>query len=130
MLGSDSHGVDLNAPAPVVIMMVGLQGSGKTTTSGKIANRLKTRDRKKVLMASLDTRRPAPRSSSRQLGVQTVSIRCPSSPPVAGRHCSPCRPGRPPRGHDVVILDTAGRTHIDEPADARDGRDQGPRQSP
>src|SRR3954470_10237540 len=53
MLGSEGEGVDLNAPAPVVIMMVGLQGSGKTTTSGKLAHRLKTRDRKKVLMASL-----------------------------------------------------------------------------
>ena len=68
MLGSDSAGIDLNAPAPVVIMMVGLQGSGKTTTTGKVANRLKTSDRKKVLMASLDTRRPAAQEQLRQLG--------------------------------------------------------------
>jgi signal recognition particle subunit SRP54 len=64
-------GIDLNAPAPVVIMMVGLQGSGKTTTSAKIAKRLTERQRKKVLMASLDTRRPAAQEQLRQLGEQT-----------------------------------------------------------
>jgi signal recognition particle subunit SRP54 len=58
-------------PPPVVIMMVGLQGSGKTTTSAKIAARLEKRDRKKVLMASLDTRRPAAQEQLRQLGEQT-----------------------------------------------------------
>ena len=57
-LGSDAETIDLNAPAPVVIKMVGLQGSGKTTTTAKIAKRLTERDKKKVLMASLDTRRP------------------------------------------------------------------------
>ena len=59
MLGSEQVAIDLNAPAPVTIMMVGLQGSGKTTTTGKMAKRLTERQRKKVLMASLDTRRPA-----------------------------------------------------------------------
>src|SRR5499433_2464183 len=58
-LGADSQTIDLNAPAPVAIMMVGLQGSGKTTTTAKLARRLAERDRRKVLMASLDTRRPA-----------------------------------------------------------------------
>ena len=58
MLGTEGVTVDLNAPAPVVIMMVGLQGSGKTTTTGKLSKRLTERQRKKVLMASLDTRRP------------------------------------------------------------------------
>ncbi|PLU74633.1 signal recognition particle protein, partial [Sinorhizobium medicae] len=71
MLGSEGVTIDLNAPAPVVIMMVGLQGSGKTTTTGKIAKRLTARDKKKVLMASLDTRRPAAQEQLRQLGVQT-----------------------------------------------------------
>ena len=59
MLGSDASPIDLAAAPPVAIMMVGLQGSGKTTTSAKIALRLTNRDKKKVLMASLDTRRPA-----------------------------------------------------------------------
>jgi signal recognition particle subunit SRP54 len=57
--GEGAGGIDLNAPAPVGIMLVGLQGSGKTTTAAKIALRLKTRERKKVLMASLDVQRPA-----------------------------------------------------------------------
>src|ERR1043166_7397879 len=58
-LGSSGQPIDLNAPAPVVIMMVGLQGSGKTTTTAKVAKRLADTLRRKVLMASLDTRRPA-----------------------------------------------------------------------
>src|SRR5690606_9794115 len=73
MLGSESETIDLNAPAPVVIMMVGLQGSGKTTTTGKIARRLTDRQGKKVLMASLDTRRPAAQEQLKQIGEQ-VSI--------------------------------------------------------
>ena len=116
MLGSEGVSIDLNAAAPVVIMMVGLQGSGKTTTSGKIANRLKTRDKKKVLMASLDTRRPAAQEQLRQLGVQTgidtLPIVAGQSPTdIAARAVQAAKLG----GHDVVILDTAGRTHIDEP---------------
>src|SRR5437764_3057848 len=59
MLGSNAEPIDLNAPAPVGIMMVGLQGSGKTTTTAKIARRLTDQGKRKVLMASLDTRRPA-----------------------------------------------------------------------
>ena len=116
MLGSEGVGIDLNAAAPVVIMMVGLQGSGKTTTSAKIAKRLETRDRKKVLMASLDTRRPAAQEQLKQLGeqasVDTLPIIAGQSPTdIAKRAVQAARLG----GHDVVILDTAGRTHIDEP---------------
>jgi signal recognition particle subunit SRP54 len=116
MLGSESASVDLNAPAPVVIMMVGLQGSGKTTTTGKIALRLTNRERKKVLMASLDTRRPAAQEQLRQLGVQTnvdtLPVIAGQSPvDIAARAVQAAKLG----GHDVVILDTAGRTHIDEP---------------
>ena len=115
-LGSDAETIDLNAPAPVVIMMVGLQGSGKTTTSAKIAKRLTDRDKKKVLMASLDTRRPAAQEQLRQLGAQTGVATLPvieGQDPVAiaNRASQAGRLG----GHDVVILDTAGRTHIDEP---------------
>jgi len=115
-LGADAETIDLNAPAPVVIMMVGLQGSGKTTTTGKIAKRLTDRDRKKVLMASLDTRRPAAQEQLKQLGEQTGVATLPiieGQDPVAiaNRAVQAGRLG----GHDVVILDTAGRTHIDEP---------------
>src|SRR6201996_9127118 len=116
MLGGEGVGVDLHAVAPVVIMMVGLQGSGKTTTSAKIAKRLTDREKKKVLMASLDTRRPAAQEQLRQLGVQTgvdtLPIIAGQSPTdIAARAVQAARLG----GHDVVILDTAGRTHIDEP---------------
>jgi signal recognition particle subunit SRP54 len=116
MLGGEGVGVDLHAAAPVVIMMVGLQGSGKTTTSAKIAHRLTTRDKKKVLMASLDTRRPAAQEQLRQLGVQasidTLPVIAGQSPTdIAARAVQAAKLG----GHDVVILDTAGRTHIDEP---------------
>src|SRR5581483_762826 len=58
-LGADADPIDLNAPAPVPIMLVGLQGSGKTTTAAKLAKRLTEQGRRKVLMASLDVRRPA-----------------------------------------------------------------------
>src|SRR4051794_33692081 len=70
MLGSDAQPIDLNAPAPVAVMLVGLQGSGKTTTAAKIAKRLTDRQRKKVLMASLDTRRPAAQEQLKVLGEQ------------------------------------------------------------
>ena len=116
MLGSEGVAIDLNAPAPVVVMMVGLQGSGKTTTTAKIAKRLTDRQGKKILMASLDTRRPAAQEQLRQLGEQTGVATLPviagqSPVQIAGRAVQAAKLG----GHDVVILDTAGRTHIDEP---------------
>src|SRR5205807_8992359 len=72
-LGASAEPIDLNAPAPVPIMMVGLQGSGKTTTTAKIAKRLSEQGRRKVLMASLDTRRPAAMEQLAVLG-QQVSV--------------------------------------------------------
>ncbi len=116
MLGAEGVAIDLNAPAPVVVMMVGLQGSGKTTTSAKIAKRLSDRQGKKVLMASLDTRRPAAQEQLRQLGEQTGVATLPiiagqGPVDIAKRAVQAAKLG----GHDVVILDTAGRTHIDEP---------------
>ena len=81
-----TDGLDLNAPAPVGIMLVGLQGSGKTTTAAKIANRLKERERKKVLLASLDVQRPAAQEQlavlGRQIGVASLPI-VPGEKPVA-----------------------------------------------
>ena len=116
MLGSEGETIYLNAPAPVVIMMVGLQGSGKTTTTAKIAKRLTERQGKKVLMASLDTRRPAAQEQLKQLGEQTGVATLPiiadqTPTDIARRAVQAAKLG----GHDVVILDTAGRTHIDEP---------------
>src|SRR5690554_3897384 len=116
MLGAEGETIDLNAPPPVVVMMVGLQGSGKTTTTGKIAKRLSERQGKKVLMASLDTRRPAAQEQLKQIGEQTGIATLPiiagqSPVDIARRAVQAAKLG----GHDVVILDTAGRTHIDEP---------------
>jgi len=115
-LGADGATLDLNAAAPVPIMMVGLQGSGKTTTTAKIARRLKERNKLKVLMASLDTRRPAAQEQLRVLGEQNGIDTLPVIPgqtptQIATRSMSAARLG----GYDVVMLDTAGRTHVDEP---------------
>lgn len=115
MLGSEAEPIDLVAAPPVAILMVGLQGSGKTTTTAKIAYRLKNRERKKVLMASLDTRRPAAQEQLRVLGEQTSVDTLPivaGQPPlqIARRAEDTARLG----GYDVVILDTAGRTTVDE----------------
>ena len=78
-LGDDTQTIDLNAPAPVAIMMVGLQGSGKTTTTAKIAKRLTEVANRKTLMASLDTRRPAAMEQlavlGKQVGVETLADR-------------------------------------------------------
>jgi len=116
MLGSDAQPIDLNAPAPVPLMLVGLQGSGKTTSAAKIARRITDRQNAKVLMASLDTRRPAAQEQLKVLGTQagidTLPIVAGQMPvEIASRAMNAGRLG----GYDVVILDTAGRTHIDEP---------------
>ena len=96
-------------------MLVGLQGSGKTTTAAKIAKRLTERQKQKVLMASLDTRRPAAQEQLRvlgeQAGIDTLPIVGQMPVEIATRAVTAARLG----GYDVVILDTAGRTHIDEP---------------
>src|SRR3990172_3027789 len=126
MLGGESRGLDLDAPAPVPVLMVGLQGSGKTTSTAKIARRLQVRERRKVLMASLDTRRPAAQEQLALLGAQ-VGVRVlpivPGEPPlaIARRALQTARL----EGYDAVLLDTAGRLHIadalmDEVAAVRD----------
>jgi signal recognition particle subunit SRP54 len=113
--GAPPDDIDLNAPAPVVVMLVGLQGSGKTTTAAKIALRLKQRQRKKVLLASLDVQRPAAQEQlavlGRQVGVTSLPI-VPGERPVAITERA-LRTGRT-EGYDVVILDTAGRLHVNE----------------
>ena len=114
-LGADSQGIDLNAPPPVAIMMVGLQGSGKTTTTAKIARRLADRQKKKVLMASLDVRRPAAMEQlavlGRDVGIDTLPVVEGQQPlQIAKRTLEAGRLG----GYDVILLDTAGRTTLDE----------------
>ncbi|NBX41869.1 MAG: signal recognition particle protein [Rhodobacteraceae bacterium] len=102
-----------NPPAP--ILMVGLQGSGKTTTTAKLAKRLKEREGKRVLMASLDTNRPAAMEQlailGQQIGVDTLPIIQGENPEtIAKRAKTQAGLG----GYDVYILDTAGRLHIDQ----------------
>jgi signal recognition particle subunit SRP54 len=114
-LGGDSEEVMLPADPPGAILMVGLQGSGKTTTTGKLALRLKDREHKKVLMASLDVARPAAQEQLKilgeQAGVATLPIVAGQRPvEIARRAMEAARFG----GFDVVLLDTAGRLHIDE----------------
>ncbi len=115
-LGSVAEPLNLEAAPPVAIMMVGLQGAGKTTTSAKIAKRLTERDKRKVLMASLDVKRPAAQEQlavlGRQIGVATLPIVAGQTPVQIARRAEEAARLQ---GFDVVILDTAGRTHIDEP---------------
>ena len=113
--GAGAVEINLNAVPPVAILMAGLQGSGKTTTSGKLALRLKDKQRKKVLLASLDTQRPAAQLQLQQLaeraGVASLEIIPFQSPvQIARRAMDTARR----EVFDVVILDTAGRLSIDE----------------
>ena len=114
-LGGTAVGLDLAAPPPAAILMVGLQGSGKTTSTAKIALRLAKRDKKRVLMASLDTRRPAAQEQlatlGRQAEVPTLNI-VPGEPPLA--IAKRAMQTGALEGYDLVLLDTAGRLHIDE----------------
>jgi len=131
MLGGTAADLDLNAIPPVVILMVGLQGSGKTTTSAKIGYRLSQgpqgmasemfgasgtfATRRKVMMASLDTRRPAAQQQLKVLGEQTGVATLPIVPlemPLAITRRAMEQARR--EGYDVLILDTAGRLSIDE----------------
>ena len=114
-LGGTGEGLNLAAQPPAVVLMVGLQGSGKTTSTAKLGLRLQTRDNKRALMASLDTRRPAAQQQlavlGTQTGVETLNI-VPGEPPVAiaRRALTTAKLG----GFDVLLLDSAGRLHIDD----------------
>jgi signal recognition particle subunit SRP54 len=115
MLGAEEAGLDIAVTPPAVVMLVGLQGSGKTTTTAKLAKRLTEKDRKKVLMASLDVNRPAAQEQlavlGRQADVATLPI-VPGQAPVdiARRALNAARL----QGYDVLMLDTAGRLHVDQ----------------
>ncbi len=106
---------NLGVTPPAVIMMVGLQGSGKTTTTAKIAKRLTEKSGKKVLMASLDVARPAAQEQLRVLGEQTEVA---TLPIVAGQQpvdiARRALQAAKLQGFDVLLLDTAGRLHVDQ----------------
>ena len=113
--GQETAELDLNAAPPVVIMMVGLQGSGKTTTTAKLAKLLKEKQGKKVLMASLDVNRPAAQEQLKvlgeQIGVTTLPIIAGQQPTeIATRAVQSAKL----QAVDVLLLDTAGRLHVDQ----------------
>ncbi len=113
--GEGAVPLNINVPAPVPVLMVGLQGSGKTTTAGKIALMLRTKERRRVLLASLDTQRPAAQLQLAQLAeraeVSSLPIVQGQTPvQIAERAMDAGRR----EGFDIVILDTAGRLSIDE----------------
>ena len=113
-LGQENDKLSIGSP-PAPILMVGLQGSGKTTTSAKLGLLLQTREKKRVLMASLDTTRPAAMEQLRvlgeQAGIATLPIIAGQDPlAIAKRAVASARVG----GYDAVILDTAGRQHVDD----------------
>ena len=114
LLGKEAAPLLLNVTPPSVIMMLGLQGSGKTTTSAKLAKRITEVERKKVLLASLDVQRPAAQEQlavlGSQIGVSTLPIVTGQQPvDIARRALLTAQK----EGYDVVILDTAGRLAID-----------------
>jgi signal recognition particle subunit SRP54 len=115
MLGAETSDLNVNVSPPAVVMMVGLQGSGKTTTTAKLAKRLTEKDRKRVLMASLDVARPAAQEQlavlGRQAKVDTLPIVAGQQPvDIAKRALQAARL----QAFDVVLLDTAGRLHVDD----------------
>ena len=114
MLGSEGVGLALGSP-PAPILMVGLQGSGKTTTAAKLAAYLQNKEKKRVLMASLDVARPAAMEQLKVLGEQAGVATLPVIPnqkptDIARRAMAAARVG----AYDAVILDTAGRQHVDD----------------
>src|SRR5687767_5046399 len=115
MLGAEASELHLEATPPAVILMVGLQGSGKTTTTAKVAKRLAGKERKKVMMASLDVARPAAQEQLAVLGRQAEVATLPVVPgqqpvDIARRALQAAKL----QGYDVLILDTAGRLHVDQ----------------
>ncbi|MEQ1790054.1 MAG: signal recognition particle protein [Rickettsiales bacterium] len=115
LLGSEHQALNFSATPPVVMLMVGLQGSGKTTSTGKLALRLKNKYNKKVLVASLDIYRPAAQQQLEQVAKQAQIS---SLPIVAGEKpleiTARALKSARLEGYDVLLLDTAGRLHIDD----------------
>ena len=115
VLGPETANLEFHAAPPVSVLIVGLQGSGKTTTTAKIGSWLTEREKKKVLIASLDTQRPAAQEQLKVLGEQAnvatlpiISGQMPED--IAKRAMNAARL----QGSDIVLLDTAGRLHVDE----------------
>ncbi|MEI9927091.1 MAG: signal recognition particle protein [Sphingomonas sp.] len=115
MLGPDTAELELGVTPPAVVMLVGLQGSGKTTTTAKLAKLLAKSEGKKILMASLDVNRP---NAQEQLAVLGTQIEVATLPIVAGQQpidiARRALQAAKLQGYDVLMLDTAGRLHVDQ----------------
>jgi signal recognition particle subunit SRP54 len=115
LLGGQKAEINLNAKPPIVILMVGLQGAGKTTTSGKLALRFKNKNHKKVLLASLDTYRPAAADQlkilSQRVAVDFDEFDGTKTPLFLAKKA---KQKAIDGGYEILILDTAGRTHIND----------------
>ncbi|MXO64469.1 signal recognition particle protein [Altericroceibacterium endophyticum] len=113
--GEDAVGLELEAKPPVVIMMVGLQGSGKTTSTAKLGRLIREKHGKKAMMASLDVNRPA---AQEQLAVLGQQVDVATLPIVAGQQpvdiARRAMESAKLQAADVLLLDTAGRLHVDE----------------
>jgi len=115
LLGGESTALDLNAKPPVVLLLAGLQGAGKTTTAGKLAKRLIEKDKKRVMLVSVDVYRPAAILQLKTLAGEVGAMFCESEASekptaIVDRAISEAK-----RSHaDVLIVDTAGRLHVDE----------------
>ena len=114
LMGEPGVGLELRAQPPVVILLAGLQGAGKTTTAAKLARHLMETRRKRVLLASTDVHRPAAMTQLERLARQVGADFFPAEPatPAVDIARAAVQHGRR-HGHDVVILDTAGRLHVD-----------------
>src|SRR6056300_1525788 len=114
LLGDSNADINLNAVPPVPMMLVGLQGSGKTTTTAKLAKFLETTKKKKVMMVSLDIYRPAAQEQLRSLGEQNNIL---TLPIIEGQQptdiCQRAISAANLNGAEVILFDTAGRTQID-----------------
>ena len=114
LLGSKNSEINLNAIPPVSMMVVGLQGSGKTTTTAKLAKYIEKQKKKKVMMVSLDVYRPAAQEQLKLLGDQNNII---TLPVVNGQQpidiCRRALSAASLNGSEVILFDTAGRTQID-----------------
>ena len=115
ILGSENKEINLNCKPPIIIMMIGLQGSGKTTSSAKLAYRLSKKDKKNVLMASLDVYRPAAQEQLGFLGkenhIDTLEVKDGEDPEsISKRAFKKAKL----ENFDILILDSAGRNHVDK----------------
>ena len=115
LMGGSGAGWTLRAQPPVVLLLAGLQGAGKTTTAAKLARRLIERDRKRVLLASTDVRRPAAMLQLERLAGQVQAEYFPATPGSSPTQIARAALERARSGvFDVLIVDTAGRLHVDE----------------